>query len=88
MPERIAVLDALIREVEAKAAERPDTVAILVAVMKLVIASEADPYLLSGALIEGIAATILQRIPEERRGEVAVEAVRLLRDRFRSHGII
>jgi hypothetical protein len=88
MPERIPVLDALIREVEAKAAERPDTVAILAAMLKLVIASEADPYLLSGALIEGIAATILLRVPEERRGEVAVEAVRLLRDRFQGHGII
>ena len=88
MPERNPVLDALIREVEAKAAQRPDTVAILAAVLKLVIASEADPYLLSGALIEGVATTILQRVPEERRAEVAVEAVRLLRDRFRSHGII
>jgi hypothetical protein len=47
-----------------------------------------DPYLLSGALIEGLASTILQRIPEERRGEVAVEAVRLPRDRLHAYGIV
>ena len=88
MPDRTPALDALIRAVEAQAAEKPDTVAILVGVLKLVIASEADPYLLSGALIEGIASTIVQRIPEERRGEVGFEAVRLLRDRLHAYGIV
>ena len=52
-------LDALIHEVEAQAAEKPDPVANLVGILKLVIASEADPYLLSGVLVEGIASTIL-----------------------------
>lgn len=88
MPNRNPALDALIREVEARAAEKPDSVAILVGVLKLVIASEADPYLLSGALVEGIASTILQRIPEERRGAAGVEAVRLLRDRLHIYGIV
>jgi len=45
--------------VEAQAAEKPDPVANLVGILKLVIASEADPYLLSGVLVEGIASTIL-----------------------------
>jgi hypothetical protein len=88
MPDRNPTLDALISQVEAQAAERPDTVAILVGVLKLVIASEADPYLLSGAMIEGIASTILQRIPDEKRGEVGLEAVRLLRDRLHAYGIV
>jgi hypothetical protein len=86
--DRSPALDALIREVEARAAEKPDTVAIMVGVLKLVIASDADPYLLSGALVEGIASTIVQRIPDEKRGEVGVEAVRLLRDRLRAYGIV
>jgi hypothetical protein len=86
--DRSPALDALIREVEARAAEKPDTVAIMVGVLKLVIASDADPYLLSGALVEGIASTILQRIPDEKRGEVGVEAVRLLRDRLHAYGIV
>jgi hypothetical protein len=82
------MLDAMIRQIEAQAAERPDPVAIPVGVLKLVIASEADPYLLSGALVEGIASTILQRVPDEKRGEVAVEAVRMLRDRLHAYGIV
>ena len=88
MPDRNPTLDALIREVEAQAGEKPDPVAILVGVLKLVIASEADPYLLSGALIEGIASTITQCIPDEKRGEVGLEAVRLLRDRLHAYGIV
>jgi hypothetical protein len=39
-------------------------------------------------LIEGIAVTVAQRMPVERQGDVAVETVRLLRDRFRTHGTI
>ena len=81
-------LGALIREVEAQAAEKPDPVAILVGMLKLVIASEADPYLLSGALVEGIASTIVRRIPDEKHGEVGVEAVRMLRDRLHAYGIV
>ena len=55
--------------------------------MRIVIRSDADPYLLNGALIEGIA-TIMQRIPAEKREEVAVQAVRLLRCRLREKGAI
>jgi hypothetical protein len=88
MPNDNPTLDAMIREVEARAAEGTDSIAILVGVLKLVIASEADPYLLSGALVEGIASTILQRIPEERRGATGVEAMRLLRDRLHTYGIV
>jgi hypothetical protein len=57
-------------------------------VLKLTIASEADPYLLSAALIKGIAVTVLQRVPDEKRGEIAVETARLLRDRLHAYGII
>jgi hypothetical protein len=88
MPNRAPVLDALIREAEANATEKPDPVAIMVAVLKMVIASEADPYLLSAALLEGIAATVLLRIPDEMRGKVGIEAVRLLRERLDAYGIV
>ena len=53
-----------------------------------VIASDTDPYLLAGALIEGVATTIAQKIPPELHGTVSVDSVRLLRDRMRSHGLI
>jgi hypothetical protein len=81
-------LDALIRQIEAQAIEFPDPLAVLIAMLKMVIASDADLYLLAGALVEGIAATISARIPPERQGEVAVEIVRLLRDRLETRGAI
>lgn len=88
MLSRYPALDALIHDAEAKAASEPDHLAALIAVLRLTIASEADPYLLTDALIEGTAAAIAKRIPPEKQGDVAVEAVRLLRDRLRGHGVI
>ncbi len=52
------------------------------------IASDADPYHLAGALIEGVAVTIAQRISPELHGDVTVATVRLLRDRMIGHGLI
>jgi len=45
----------------------------LIALLKMVIASDADPHLLAGALVEGIAATIAAKIPPERRGHISVQ---------------
>jgi hypothetical protein len=86
--ERFPVLDALIRQIEHEAAGQPDPLAVLVVMLKLIIASETDPYLLTGTLIEGIAASIAKGIPPEKQGEVSVEAMRLLRDRLRVHDLI
>ena len=47
----------------AEAAAVPDLLAALVVALKAIIASNADPYLLAGAPIEGIAATVAERIP-------------------------
>ena len=69
MPTHNPMPDAMVREV---AAQKPDSVAILGGVMKLVIASEADPYLLVGPLVERTASSMLQRIPEERRAATEV----------------
>jgi hypothetical protein len=80
-------LETLIRQIEATASDSADPLAILVALMKMTIASEADPYMVAGALIEGIVATVAQRMPE-RQGDVAVECVRLLRDRLAAGGLI
>jgi hypothetical protein len=88
MPDRFPALDALIRDAEAVAAERPDVLRTLVVLLKAAIASDTDPYLLTGALIEGIAATVAHRIPAETQGDVSVEIVRLLRDRLRAQGTI
>ena len=88
MPDRPAALDALIRDAEAAATEQTDPLAVLVMLMRLVIRSDADPYLLNGALIEGIAMTIIQRIPAERREEVSRQVMRVLHDRLRAKGAI
>jgi hypothetical protein len=81
-------LNRLIQGVEAAAATKPDTLDTLIATLNVVIASNADPYLVSAALIEGLAATVAQKMPDSKQGEVSVEVVRLLRDRLRLHGAI
>jgi PAS domain-containing protein len=70
------------------AEEQSDRLTVLMRHLRGVIASDTDPYLLAGALVEGIAITIAKKIPHERHGEVSVESVRLLRDRMHGHGLI
>lgn len=88
MATRFPALDALIRDVETVAADQTDPLVVLMMLIQMLIRSEVDPHLLNGALIDGIAATIMQRIPTEKRGEASLEAMRLLRDQLRSHGAI
>jgi hypothetical protein len=85
---RFQAVEDLIRQVETKAANEPDALALVVALIKLVTRSEIDPYLLNGVPIEGIARTIHSRIPARRRHQVAVEAVRLLVERLQAGGAI
>jgi hypothetical protein len=86
---RFQAVEDLIRQVETKAANEPDALAlVVVALIKLVTRSEIDPYLLNGVPIEGIARTIHSRIPARRRHQVAVEAVRLLVERLQAGGAI
>ena len=88
MATRFPALDALIRDVETVAVDRADPLAVFMMLIQMLIRSEVDPHLLTGALIDGITATIMQRIPTEKRGEASLEAMRLLRDQLRSHGAI
>jgi hypothetical protein len=81
-------VEELIREVEAKAADEPDTLALLVALIKIVIRSEVDPYLLNGVLVQGIASTVSSRIPSRRKRQVARETVRLLLERLQAGGAL
>jgi PAS domain-containing protein len=70
------------------AQEQSQPLTVLISSLREVIASNADAYLLAGALVEGIATIIAQKIAPEMHGEVSVETVRLLRDRLHSHGLI
>jgi hypothetical protein len=78
----------LISQAEAAAAAQPDPARLLADLIKMVSAHGADPYLTMGILIEGAAYTLAGNIPPERQGEVAVNMMRLLRDRMRLHGSI
>jgi hypothetical protein len=81
-------LNRLIQGAEAATASQRDLLKLLITALNVVIASDADPYLVSAALIEGLATTVTQKLPDAKRGELSVKVVRLLRDRLRLHGAI
>lgn len=85
---RFQAVEDLIRQVETKAANEPDTLALVVALIKFVTRSEVDPYLLNGVLIEAVANTIHSRIPGRRKRQVATETIRLLLERLQAGGAI
>jgi hypothetical protein len=58
----------LARLAKQAAAEQPDLISLLAEKVKASVASDADPYLLMGTLIEGITHT-LASIPPERRSD-------------------
>ena len=88
MPNHSRTFNRLIQGSEAAAASQPDMLNMLITTLNVVIASAADPYLISAALIEGVALTVAQKVPLAKQGEVSVEVVRLLRDQLRLHGAI
>lgn len=77
-------VDALIRQVQSVAADRPDPTLILAEVIRIIGASEADPYLIIGILVEGAAHTLVKHIPAERQADTAAAMVQLLRDRLKA----
>jgi len=80
-------IDAMIRNVERSAVSLPDPLASFTGLLKLIIESDTDPYLLSGALIDGVSAIVAEKIPPERQSEVAIQAVRVLWKRLRERGV-
>jgi hypothetical protein len=84
---RYQAVEDLIRQVETKAADEPDTLALVVALIKFATQSEVDPYLLNGVLIEAIASTV-QSLPGRRRRQVAIQTIRLLLERLQAGGAL
>jgi hypothetical protein len=78
----------LARLAQEAAEGHPDQVAVFRAAVKAAIASEADPYLVIGLMVEGIAATISDQRPPEQRREIAAATIHLLLDRFAARGLI
>ena len=79
MPNHSQFSSRLIQGAEAAATSQPDMLNMLITTLNVVIASAADPYLVSAALIEGLATTVAQKGPDEKQGEVSVAVMRLLR---------
>jgi hypothetical protein len=75
MTNRSPLLDVLIRKVEAQAAEKPDSLAVLVGELKLVIASDTDPHPLSGALVEGVPGRVVRGAGFRRRAHPAASKI-------------
>jgi hypothetical protein len=50
------------------------------------IASEVDPYLLSGILLEGVAQVVAARIPANRQADTVMATITLLEQRLKACG--
>jgi hypothetical protein len=73
----------LIALAEEAAGSAPDLPAEIAAAIIAAIYGPADPWLLIGVLVEGIAETVNGSIPAEQREECVAAAVTLLVERYR-----
>jgi hypothetical protein len=78
----------LARLAEHAATNELDPVRILADIIKAVAEGTADPYLLSGVLVEGSVHTLETRIPTERQGDTAEALLQLMTDRLRANGFL
>jgi hypothetical protein len=71
-----------------RAAEcEPNPARCLVTTIRATVASNADPYLVIGILLEGAVHTVCSRIPHMRRQDTANALLRLLKDRLEANGL-
>lgn len=77
----------LIALANAAAAATPDRPAVVATAITTAIVEAADPWLLIGVLVEGIAETINRSIPAARRQECAAAIIALLVERYRSAAV-
>ena len=80
--------DELARKATEAAAITPDHLAELLSVIRAVIDTHDNPWIVAGTFIEAAAVTLAIRIPDERRHEAALAAMKLLHDRLRVMGAI
>ena len=83
MPARsFKAVDDLIRQAEEAATNELDPVGLVAELIRLAGDSGADPYVLVGTLVEGVANTLAKHIPSERRKETAAAMLKLLLERL------
>jgi hypothetical protein len=73
-------------QAERAAAQAPDPLADLSRVIKIAMQGETDPYVMLGVLLEGIAQTLVTRIPPERHDSTLAAALVTLRQRLADRG--
>jgi hypothetical protein len=78
----------LARLAEQAATNELDPVRVLADIIKAVAEGTADPYLLSGVLVEGSVHTLETRIPTERQEDTAEALLQLMADRLRANGFL
>ena len=82
--------DELVKLIELAnqvANREPNPIRSLITAVRSTAASNADPYLVIGSLLEGTVQTICTRIPSQRMNETAEAVMQLLKDRLQAHGI-
>lgn len=80
------VVRKLSRQAAQAAAQAPDPLADLSAVIKLALQSETDPYVMLGVLVEGMTQTLVTRIPPERHRSTLAATLVTLRQRLADRG--
>lgn len=80
------IVRKLSSQAEKAAAQVPDPLLDLAVVIKGALESEADPYVMLGVLLEGIAQTLVTRVPPERHRSTLAAALVMLRQRLADRG--
>ncbi|HTW70390.1 MAG TPA: hypothetical protein VME47_10920 [Acetobacteraceae bacterium] len=73
-------------QAEQAAAQAPDPLAELSRAIKIALQGETDPYVMLGVLVEGIAQTLVTRIPPGRHDSTLAAAMVTLRERLADRG--
>lgn len=73
-------------QAEQAAAQAPDPLADLSRTIKIALQGETDPYVMLGVLVEGMAQTLVTRIPPERHHSTLAAALVTLRQRLAERG--
>jgi hypothetical protein len=89
MPERSpSEIDRLIQLAKAAAAEHMDLPGAISLIVKSGVDTDAEPYVMLGVLIEGIAHIVAQSIPMEARADVVQAVANMLLDRMAARGLM
>ncbi|MBS0641271.1 MAG: hypothetical protein JSS43_15460 [Proteobacteria bacterium] len=85
---KIAPFDGLVVDSKPATTPPPNPITAVSEAIKHALRSKADPYVLAGCMVEGIAMTLLAGIPAEKQANVANDLLLLLYARLDSLNMI